>query len=191
MSNYYYTVDGRRIKVNLETFTSVVSESVQNMGAKMESISEKTMGPKMESETIMGPKMESETIMGPKMESENTVGPKMESENTVGPKMESRSENNTKIQNDRKESLKLKGDLSLDGIIRARKYLMEDGSDMKTILSEKKVLILPESISFDAQGNMNVGSTQNNINLNIEGQLCIGKTCIDSSTLVKLIKLAK
>ncbi len=171
MSNYYYTVDGRRIKVNLETFTSVVSESVQNMGAKMESISEKTMGPKMESETIMGPKMESE--------------------NTVGPKMEGRSENNTKIQNDRKESLKLKGDLSLDGIIRARKYLMEDGSDMKTILSEKKVLILPESISFDAQGNMNVGSTQNNINLNIEGQLCIGKTCIDSSTLVKLIKLAK
>jgi hypothetical protein len=181
MSNYYYTVDGRRIKVNLETFTSVVSESVQNMGAKMESISEKTMGPKMESENIVGPKMESETIMGPKMESENTVGPKMES----------RSENNTKIQNDRKESLKLKGDLSLDGIIRARKYLMEDGSDMKTILSEKKVLILPESISFDAQGNMNVGSTQNNINLNIEGQLCIGKTCIDSSTLVKLIKLAK
>jgi hypothetical protein len=146
------------------------------MGAKMENKSE-NIGVKMENKNeIMGAKMENKNeIMGAKMENKSEI----------------KSENKSKIQDDRKESLKLKGDLSLDGIIRARKYLMEDGSEMKTILNEKKVLMLPESISFDAQGNMNVGNTQNNINLNIEGQLCIGKTCIDAATLTKLIKLAK
>ena len=51
------------------------------------------------------------------------------------------------------DSLRLRGNLSLDGTIRASKYLMEDGSDMKLSSSQSG---LPSSVSFDAQGNMNM-----------------------------------
>ncbi len=54
------------------------------------------------------------------------------------------------------DSLRLRGNLSLDGTIRAGKFLMADGSEMKTVVQEQKVSVLPESVSFDAQGNMTV-----------------------------------
>ncbi len=59
------------------------------------------------------------------------------------------------------DSLRLKGNLSLDGTIRAGKFLMADGSEMKTVIQEQKVAAIPESVSFDAQGNMAVGSKTN------------------------------
>jgi len=59
------------------------------------------------------------------------------------------------------DSLRLRGNLSLDGTIRAGKFLMADGSEMKTVVQEQKVSALPDSVSFDAQGNMVVGSKTN------------------------------
>ena len=60
------------------------------------------------------------------------------------------------------DSLRLKGNLSLDGTIRAGKFLMADGSEMKTVIQEQKVAAIPETVTFDAQGNMAVGSKGNN-----------------------------
>lgn len=68
------------------------------------------------------------------------------------------------------DSLRLKGNLSLDGTIRAGKFLMADGSEMKTVVNETKVMALPETISFDAQGNMTVGSKVNNNKLRFSTQ---------------------
>jgi hypothetical protein len=71
---------------------------------------------------------------------------------------------------DIEESLRLKGNLSLDGTIRAGKYLMADGSEMKTIVNEQKVAVIPETVSFDAQGNMVVGSKGDNNKLKLSTQ---------------------
>jgi len=56
------------------------------------------------------------------------------------------------------DSLRLKGNLSLDGTIRASRYLMEDGSDMKLSSSQSG---LPNNVSFDTQGNMNMNGNMN------------------------------
>jgi hypothetical protein len=68
------------------------------------------------------------------------------------------------------DSLRLKGNLSLDGTIRAGRFLMADGSEMKTVVNEQKVMALPETVSFDAQGNMTVGNKVNNNKLRLSNQ---------------------
>lgn len=111
MSNVFYTADGRKMRINLETFASV-AESEMNKGSQSAPSSPVASGASSESNLAS-------------------------------------------------DSLRLRGDLSLDGTIRASKYLMEDGSEMKSILSEKKVFTMPDTVSFDAQGNMTVGSKKN------------------------------
>jgi len=68
------------------------------------------------------------------------------------------------------DSLRLKGNLSLDGTIRAGRFLMADGSEMKTVVNETKVAAVPETVSFDAQGSMTVGSKVNTNKLKFSTQ---------------------
>jgi hypothetical protein len=193
MSNFFYTIDGRRIKMNLENFTTVGSETVGEMSAS------KTVG-EMSAPTPVVPmsaaekakqkreEMAKQKKMAQEMRKNSSKNkPQPKGGNKNQPRAKSEGNNYADFDDsERKESLRLQGDLSLDGIIRAKRFIMEDGSEMKTIVNEKEVLALPQSISFDAQGNMLVGNSQKNINLNIEGQLCIGKTCIDEVSLQKL-----
>ena len=75
----------------------------------------------------------------------------------IAPNSQSQSQSNVKTLDD---SLRLKGNLSLDGTIRASRYLMEDGSDMKLSSSQSG---LPSNVSFDAQGNMIMNGNMNTI----------------------------
>ena len=88
----------------------------------------------------------------------------------IAPSSQSQTQSNVKTFDD---SLRLKGNLSLDGTIRASRYLMEDGSDMKLSSSQSG---LPSNVSFDAQGNMNMSGNMNmNGNMNTTGTIKAGK----------------
>jgi hypothetical protein len=185
MSNFFYTIDGRRIKMNLENFTTVGSKTVAQMSTPTP-VAPISLAQKKREMT----KQRKMTQDKKKTSSKNK--PQKKDGNMNEPKAKSEDNNYADFDDsNRKESLRLQGDLSLDGIIRAKRFIMEDGTEMKTIVNNKEVLALPQSISFDTQGNMLVGNSQKNINLNIEGQLCIGKTCIDESSLQKLKGLLK
>jgi len=68
------------------------------------------------------------------------------------------------------DTLSLKGNLDLAGRIKASKFLFDDGTEMKTVVQEQKVAAVPETVSFDAQGNMTVGSKVNNNKLRFSNQ---------------------
>lgn len=135
------------------------------------------------------------------------------------------------------DALKLRGNLTLDGTIKASRYIMDDGSQLNEIISEKRVYTAPESLNFDAQGNMTVGNNNNKNNLlvanqfitspdesvgsviandtdkykqlmlvgnkssgirtvgiwdklNVNGQLCVGTTCVNENTFAKIVSSA-
>jgi hypothetical protein len=65
------------------------------------------------------------------------------------------------------DSLNLKGNLSMDGTIKATKYLLPDGSQLSSGQSS-----FPSNITFDSQGNMTI-----NGNLSVNGTIVMnGKT---------------
>jgi hypothetical protein len=87
------------------------------------------------------------------------------------------------------DSLRLKGNLSLDGAIRAGKYLMADGSEMKTIVNERKVLALPEKVTFDAQGNMKTEGSVGAAGFTVGGGQNINKYSLDDNKVNLLLRM--
>jgi hypothetical protein len=133
------------------------------------------------------------------------------------------------------DALILKGNLTLDGVVTASRFVKDDGTLLNEVISEKRVYTAPVSLSFDAQGNMTVGNTSNKNNLiianqfltapdetvgsviandtdkykqlmivgnksssgartvgiwdklNVNGQLCVGSTCVNEDIFAKLV----
>jgi len=63
------------------------------------------------------------------------------------------------------DALKLRGNLTLDGTVKASRFIMDDGKPLTQIISEKRVYTTPDSVTFDAQGNMTLGNMNNKNNI--------------------------
>jgi hypothetical protein len=69
-----------------------------------------------------------------------------------------------------KDSLSLRGNLTLDGAIKAQRFIKEDGSELNEIMSEKRVFAVPDTLTFDAQGYMTIGGKKNDNKLLFSSQ---------------------
>lgn len=80
------------------------------------------------------------------------------------------------------DSLRLKGNLALDGSLKATKFILDDGSEMRTVVQEQKVTALPNNVTFDAQGNMNTsGNVFSSKGFQVEGPDNLNKYSLDKN----------